>query len=306
MFLKRLRRKRQTGYQPVVLITGCGSGIGWALMKLLLQKTNYRIIATARSKSVPIILDKFPENDRFRVYALDVTNEAQREWLIARVTELWGKIDVLINNAGISYRSVVEHMTENDELLQLRTNYLGPIGLIRLILPMMRLRGRGKIINVSSVSGMLAMPTMASYSASKYALEGASESLWYEVRPLGINVCLIQPGFVRSNSFRNVYFTKQSNPAVCFEEAYADYYSHMSPFIEKMMNLSTSTPEHVAKIILKVIQQENPPLWIPATIDASLFYYIRRILPRRLLLPILFWALPGARTWGQAYTQKRL
>ncbi len=306
MFLKRFRRKRQAGYQPVVLITGCGSGIGWALMKLLLQKTNYRIIATARSKSVPIILDKFPENDRFRVYSLDVTNEAQREWLIARVSELWGKVDILINNAGISYRSVVEHMTENDELLQLRTNYLGPIGLIRLVLPMMRLRGRGKIINVSSVSGMLAMPTMASYSASKYALEGASESLWYEVRPLGINVCLIQPGFVRSNSFRNVYFTKKSNPAVCFEEAYADYYSHMNPFIEKMMNLSTSTPEHVAKIILKVIQQEDPPLWIPATFDASLFYYIRRILPRRLLLPILFWALPGARTWGQTYTQKRI
>lgn len=306
MFLKRLRRKRQTGYQPVILITGCGSGIGWALMQLLLEKTNYRIIATARSNSVPIILEKFPENDRFRVFSLDVTNETQRESLIARVAELWEKVDILVNNAGISYRSVVEHMTENDELLQLGTNYLGPIGLIRLVLPMMRSRGRGKIINVSSVSGMLAMPTMASYSASKYALEGASEALWYEARPLGINVSLIQPGFVRSNSFKNVYFTKKSNPAVCFGEAYADYYSHMSPFIERMMNRSTSTPDHVAKIILRVIQQENPPLWIPATFDASIFYYIRRILPRRLLLPILFWALPGAHAWGKFYTQKRL
>jgi NADP-dependent 3-hydroxy acid dehydrogenase YdfG len=302
---KRLRRRHRTNYHPVVLITGCGSGIGWALMKLLFQKTNYRIVATARESSIQVIKDKFPESERFRALVLDVTNEASRESVIAQVAKIWGSVDILVNNAGISYRSVVEHMTERDELLQMRTNYLGPIGLIRLVLPGMRMQGRGKIINVSSVSGMLAMPTMASYSASKYALEGASESLWYEVRPLGINVSLIQPGFVRSNSFRNVYYSEKSNPTVCFEEAYSDYYSNMNPFIEKMMNRSLTTPDQVAKTILGVIQQESPPLWIPATFDAILFYYIRRILPRRILLPVLFWALPGARNWGKAYTHKR-
>jgi short-subunit dehydrogenase len=103
-----------------------------------------------------------------------------------------------ISRPSASYRAVVEHMSEPEEQHQFDTNYFGAVGLIRLVLPYMREIGRGKIINVSSVSGMLAMPTMGSYSASKYALEGLSEALWYEVRPLGINVSLIQPGFVKS------------------------------------------------------------------------------------------------------------
>lgn len=303
--LRYFKRRRTSSYQPVILITGCGSGIGWALMKLIYTKTNYRMVATARDKAISKIREIFPETDRFKVFPLDVTDEQSREQLIHRINEMWGRVDILVNNAGISYRSVVEHMTEKDEVLQMKTNYLGPMGLIRLVLPMMRTRGRGKIINISSVSGMLAMPTMASYSASKYALEGASEALWYEVRPLGINITLIQPGFVRSNSFRNVYYTAQSSPEVCFDEAYCDYYTNMEPFIEKMMNHSPTTPERIAGKILKVIRQENPPLWVPATVDATIFYYIRRILPRRMLLPVLFWALPGARSWGKGYTRKR-
>jgi len=102
-------------------------------------------------------------------------------------------------------------MTVADEQLQMQTNYFGPLALIRDLLPSMREKGRGKIINVSSVSGMIAMPTMASYSASKHALKGASEALWYEMKPYGINVSLIQPGFIKSNSFHNVYFSHSSN-----------------------------------------------------------------------------------------------
>lgn len=299
------RRNKESGYRPVIVVTGCGSGIGWALMKLLVTKTDYRVIATARPQSLPVILEKFPESDRFKVFPMDVTQETEREHLVKTVVEMWGRIDILVNNAGISYRSVVEHMTEKDELLQMKTNYVGPMGLIRLVLPLMRTRGRGKIINVSSVSGMLAMPTMASYSASKYALEGASEALWYEMRPLGINVSLIQPGFVRSNSFRNVYFTHDSNPAQSFDGPYSDYYGNMAPFVEKMMNLSITTPDRIAKTILNVIRAQNPPLWVAATPDAVIFYYIRRMLPRRLLLPFLFWCLPDARHWAKGYTKKR-
>ena len=196
-------------------------------------------------------------------------------------------------------------MTEHDELNQIATNYLGPVGLIRLVLPYMRKLGRGKIINVSSVSGMLAMPTMASYSASKYALEGFSEALWYEAKPLGISVTLVQPGFIHSNSFRNICYTPLSAPENSFSGPYSDYYRNMGPFIEKLMGLSTTTPERVAKLILRVVRTENPPLWWPATLDATLFYYLRRLLPRRLFLPILFAALPGARRWGEGYSQRR-
>lgn len=302
-----LKRSHPQAYKPVVLVTGCGSGIGLALARLLCACPEYRVVLTARAgKSLDFLQKEFKESETCRIRPLDVTNEASRLKLIEEIDREWGGVNILVNNAGISYRAVVEHMTEADELKQITTNYLGPMGMIRAALPKMRSRGRGKIINVSSVSGMLAMPTMASYSASKYALEGASEALWYEMRPLGINVVLVQPGFVHSSSFKNVYFTEKSKPNLCVDGEYCDYYHHMAPFVEKMMNHSFTTPEQIAKMILiRAIKTENPPLWLPVTADAYVFYYVRRFLPRRWLLPVLFFCLPNARNWAKAYTKKR-
>lgn len=286
----------------VILVTGCGSGIGLALANLLYKKMNYRVIITARAKSLPMLKEKFIESDRFLIRELDLTNESQRATVVSEIAELWGGVTVLINNAGVSYRAVVEHMSVDEEQHQFATNYFGPVGLIRSVLPHMRKIGRGKIINVSSVSGMLAMPTMGSYSASKYALEGLSEALWYELKPLGINVSLIQPGFVRSKSFLNVKYSILSGPENDIEGLYADYYQHMTPFIERLMKLSLTSPNDIAVRILKVIERKNPPLWIPATFDAQVFYYLRRFIPRRILLYLLFSALPNVRKWARKYT----
>lgn len=304
--LNRFKRKNSAKqiYQPVIFVTGCASGIGLALANLLYKFENYRVVITALPHSIEELKKQFQESERFIIRALDVTSEQQRLSTVADVFQKWGAINILINNAGISYRSVIEHMTEEDEFRQMNTNYLGPVGLIRAVLPHMRNRGRGKIINVSSVSGMLAMPTMASYSASKYALEGMSEALWYETRPLGISVSLVQPGFIRSLSFKKVNFSKLSSPEAR-SGPYVDYYEKMEPFVERLMQLSPTTPESIARLIVKLIRTENPPLWVPATLDAFVFYYIRRLLPRRLLLPLLFWALPGARAWAAGYSQKR-
>jgi len=260
---------------------------------------------TARFGSLEILKSLFSETERFWVRPLDVTDEAARNQLIREIESKWGGVNVLVNNAGVSYRAVVEHMSAAEEQHQFDTNYFGPVGLIRAVLPSMRKMGRGKIINVSSVSGMLAMPTMGSYSASKYALEGISESLWYEVRPLGINVSLIQPGFVRSKSFLNVRYSSTSGPEHGIEGLYADYYMHMTPFIEKLMGLSFTTPEDVARRILKTIKQKNPPLWIPATLDARIFYYLRRFVPRKILLESLFATLPRVRHWAKTYTHRK-
>jgi len=239
------------------------------------------------------------------VLELDVNSAESRNHLVSEVERAWGTLDILVNNAGISYRAVVEHMSEEDEMVQMQTNYFGPMALIRRVLPGMRIKGRGKIINVSSVSGMLSMPTMASYSASKHALEGASEALWYEARPLGVTVSLIQPGFVNSQSFLKVNYTELSRPDRIGDAAYSDYYRYMVPFIEKMMRWSRTTSDDVARKIIKTIRTENPPLWISATPDATFFYYIRRLLPRRWLLPFLFLCLPKARTWGDGYSKRR-
>ncbi len=309
-FLKKIyyyfRRHQPQTFKPLVLVTGCGSGIGLALAKKLYRQNTYRAVITARSKTLERLKKEFTENEDFILRPLDITNEQERDLLIEEVNQKWGGVNILVNNAGISYRAVVEHMTEADEIKQMTTNYLGPMALIRAVIPNMREQGRGKIINVSSVSGMLAMPTMASYSASKYALEGASEALWYEMKPLGIDVVLVQPGFIHSHSFEKVYYTERSSPEICEIGPYCDYYYYMTPFVGKMMKRSITTPEKVAKTIFKVIRTEDPPLWIPATPDAVVFYYIRRLMPRRWLLPFLFWCLPHAKKWGQAYTRKRI
>ncbi|QDK36132.1 oxidoreductase [Bdellovibrio sp. NC01] len=302
---KRHHHKTDQYFKPVILVTGCSSGIGLALARMLYEHTEYRVVVTAREKSVSKLYEEFKESERFIIRTLDVTSEQSRKSLITDINQLWTGVDVLVNNAGISYRAVVEHMTTKDEMLQMETNYLGPMGLIRLCLPHMRDTGRGKIVNVSSVAGMLAMPTMSSYSASKFALEGACESLWYEMRPFGVKVCMVQPGFIHSQSFKNVYHTDQSEPTRNWSGPYKDFYQNMTPFVERMMNMSLTSPEKIAKIILEVIEKENVPLWIPATLDAKLFYYIRRAFPRRLLLPFLYWCLPKARTWGRDFSHKR-
>ncbi len=310
LLLRKIRRwfqrRKPQSFRPVILITGSASGIGYALGKRLCACPEYRVVLTAREgKSLNRVRAEFSESDTCFIHPLDVTDPASRERLMNAVEAHWGGVDILINNAGISYRSVVEHMTEEDERLQMATNYFGPMGLIRLVLPRMRERGRGKIINISSVSGMLAMPTMASYSASKYALEGASEALWYEMRPFGVNVTLVQPGFIHSASFRNVYFSEQSNPAHLQPGPYENYYRSMSPFVEQLMRWSRATPEKIADLVLRVIRRQNPPLWVPATIDAYAFYYLRRFLPRRFLLVFLFACLPHARHWGEGYSHRR-
>lgn len=289
---------------PIILVTGCGSGIGLALAEQLYKKNCYRVIITARKNSIAFLKEKFIESENFLIRELDVINEVERTNLIDEIVARWSGVNILINNAGVSYRAVVEHMSVDEEQHQFATNYFGPVGLIRAVLPHMRKLGRGKIINVSSVSGMLAMPTMGSYSASKYALEGLSEALWYELKPLGINVCLIQPGFVRSKSFLNVKYSVLSSPQHDTEAVYADYYQNMTPFIERLMKLSLTSPTDVALRILKVIEKKNPPLWIPATLDAMIFYYLRRFVPRFILLNLLFAVLPNARKWARKYTNR--
>jgi short-subunit dehydrogenase len=295
---------KKNSFHPTILITGCSSGIGLALAEKLYSQSEYRVVVTARKQSFEVLKSKFPDTSTFLVRSMDVTLEQERAQVLKEIATLWGGVNILINNAGVSYRAVVEHMTIDEEQHQFDTNYFAPVALMRAVLPYMRACGRGKIINVSSVSGMLAMPTMGSYSASKYALEGISEALWYEVRPLGINVSLVQPGFVRSKSFLNVKYSQQSGPEHGIDGLYADYYQHMTPFIERLMGLSFTTPEAVATKILKIIKTKNPPLWIPATLDAKVFYYLRRFVPRKILLELLFATLPRVRHWAKSYSNK--
>lgn len=285
--------------KPVVLITGASSGIGLALARKLWLDPDYRVVVTARRVSLSKIKNEiFTENDRFIIRPLDVTIAAERNAIINEINDKWGGVDVLINNAGVSYRSVLEHMSESELYSQLNTNFIGPIELIRLVLPLIRKKENGHIINISSVGGMMAMPTMSAYSASKFALEGATESLWYELRPWNIKVTLIQPGFINSESFKNVEMSKEAKQSEFDQrDPYNNYYKYMRKFIHWMMKSSFATPQKMADLICKIMKQRTPSLRVTATVDALIFGILRRIIPRKMYHLLLYYSLPGISHW---------
>lgn len=282
----------------VVLVTGASTGIGLALVTQL-KSLAYHVVATARASSLHRFTKQgLKETESFLIRPLDVTNFNEQEILVKEVNERWGGVDVLVNNAGVSYRSVIEHVSSEEDQEQFAINYFGPMNLIRLVLPSMRQKRNGMIINISSVGGMMAMPTMGIYSGSKFALEGASEALWYEMRPWNIRVCLIEPGFIHSDSFLAVRWSKLGKQAANDPfSTYHAYYLHMGCMIAKLMRNAIATPESIAKKIIQVTEQTNPPLRVPATFDAWGFLWLRRLLPRKAYHQFLYHFLPKIKQW---------
>lgn len=293
-----MTRKPQSD-RRVVLVTGASTGLGLALARKL-AATDHRVVLTARESSLPRFASAgIAENERIHFRVLDVTSATDRQRVIEEVNSNWGGVDILINNAGVAYRAVAEHSSDEGRSDVMNVNFHAPMELIRLVLPRMREKRAGRIINISSVGGMMAMPTMALYSASKFALEGATESLWYEVRPWNIHVSLVQPGFIRSASFKNTRYTVASRRAMeDHANAYHEHYRQMAAMIERLMNRTHATPEHVAGVILRTLHARRPPLRVPATWDAHLFALLRRLLPRGMYHAFLFRRLPKVFAWG--------
>jgi short-subunit dehydrogenase len=282
-----------------ILVTGASTGIGLQVARRLLTSPHH-LILTARADSLArFAAEGITPSERVWLRPLDVTDPAQRAAVIDEI-EAAGGVDVLVNNAGLSFRSVSEHTADAERLAQLDVNFLGPLALSRLALPGMRARRRGRILNISSVGGMAAMPTMSAYSASKFALEGATEALWYEVRPWGVAVSLVQPGFIRSDGFRKVVLTAQGRAALADPSAsYHLHYTAMSRLIENLMLLTWSTPDSVAKRVVRLIHHPDPPLRVAGTFDAALFALARRLLPRGLFHRLLYAGLPEVWRWGE-------
>ncbi|MDP2314525.1 MAG: SDR family NAD(P)-dependent oxidoreductase [Pseudomonadota bacterium] len=297
---RRLTRRRRVPPGPyTVLVTGASVGVGLELTRLLLL-THHRLALTARASSLErFAAEGIVESDRVLFLPLDVTVPEEREAAVRAIEARWGGVDVLVNNAGVSYRAVAEHTPDVDMMIQLDANYLGPMALVRRVLPHMRSRHFGRIINVSSVGGMTAMPTMSAYSASKFALEGASESLWYEMRPWGVFVSLVRPGFINSDGFRKVRFTAQGAAALADpDDAYHHHYLNMGDLVGALMQLTFHSPADVAETIARLIEDTNPPLRVAGTWDAFAFDLLRRLLPARLYHRLLYAGLPRIWEWG--------
>ena len=282
-----------------VLITGASVGVGLELARLL-RGTGVHLVLTARPSSLGRFAEAgFTDTDDVWVRPLDVTDRDAQAALVAEVEDRFGAVGTLVNNAGVSYRSVVEHVTDAERLEQMDVNFRAAMSLTVRCLPAMRAARRGRIIAVSSVGGMMAMPTMAVYSASKFALEGAYEALYYEVRPWNIRVTLVEPGFINSDGVDKVRFTDQAHASLADPaDPYHPHYAHMQGFVAGLMRRFGQRPRHVAKQIRRAMRRRHPPMRMAGTCDAWAFSFMRRFLPRALYHEVLYRGLPGVRAWG--------
>ena len=293
--------------KKVVLLTGASSGLGLTLAKKLIKEKRYFLILTCREASCfRFHSEKIHEDKDVWIRNLNVIDHKQVKSVIDEINSKLGGVDILINNAGISERSTVEDSDDICRQRQLDVNYLAPFELIGQVLPSMREKKWGRVINISSASGFMAMPTMSSYSASKSALESASESLWYEMKPWDIGVTLIVPGFIKSLSYLNTRETGQSE--YCARNRSSPYYEHyknMKELIAKQMSSSYSTNEKVADKIINSLTDKTPPLRLHVGIDSWLFFLFRKIFPTKLYHFTLYNSLPNIKKWGRGDFHKR-
>ncbi len=292
--------------RPLVLITGASTGLGLVLAKSLIAGDQHNLVLTARQKSLHRFTDEgITESQFVHLRPLDITNKFERLEVILECESKLGGLDILINNAGVALRSVVEDASADDRINLLDVNYISPMRLAALALPSMRARKSGKILNISSAAGLIGMPTMAAYCGSKFALEGATESLWYEVKPWNIHVSLIIPGFIHSDSFNKTLKTTLSNESLHSRgrDPYYNHYTSMEKLIASAMNWTWATPESIAKKIIRVMNSKKPPLRVLATVDAWVLFLFRRFLPRSVYHWFVFLSVSKSKKWGKKTTK---
>jgi short-subunit dehydrogenase len=282
--------------RQVVLLTGASSGLGLAIAQQLIADGTFHLVLTSRATS----LHRFAEagvraSPTVWLRPLDIVDYQQMKDLVAEIAGALGGVDILINNAGIADRATVEESGDDSRHRQLDVNYLAPFELIAQVLPGMRERHAGRIINISSAGGFMAMPTMSAYSASKFALEAASESLWYEVKPWGIHVTLVVPGFINSDGYLNA---TESPRALDRRSAYFEHYRGMRDLIASSMRKVTATNQSVARQVSQLLGQRTPPLRAHITLESRLFFWVRKLLPASLYHWVLYRLLPNVQVWG--------
>jgi NAD(P)-dependent dehydrogenase (short-subunit alcohol dehydrogenase family) len=182
---------------PVWLITGCSTGFGRELAKLVLAR-GWRAIVTARDPSKVADIAE-GHGDHALVLPLDVTRREQIDAVVARAKQKFGRIDVLVNNAGYGYLAAIEEGEDDEVRAMFETNVFGLVDMTKAVLPIMREQRSGLIVNVSSIGGIASFAATGYYHGTKYAVEGMSESLALEVKPLGIDVLIVEPGPFRTN-----------------------------------------------------------------------------------------------------------
>ncbi len=238
--------------KPVWFITGCSTGFGRELGQLVLRR-GWQAVVTARDVARVQDLTEGHE-DRALALSLDVTRTDQIQAAVKQAEERFGAIDVLVNNAGYGYQSSIEEGVDAEIRAQFDANVFGLAAMIRAVLPGMRARRRGHIINLSSQAGFIGFEGSGYYAATKHAVEGLSDSLSREVAPMGIKVTCVEPGPFRTDwAGRSL---KQTRPSI------ADYQNTVGARLELTANYSGKQPGdpiRAAEAMIRIVEAENPP-----------------------------------------------
>ena len=261
--------------QKVAVVTGSSSGIGYET-SLTLARNGFLTYATMRNlnKSQNIKLIATKENLPIHIKQLDVTDDASINNAIQAISAEAGRIDVLINNAGYVLSGALEDLAIEEEIkAQYETNLYGLIRTTQAVLPIMRKQKSGIIVNISSAAGRFGLPGSSAYVSTKFAVEGLSESMSYELEPFGIKVILIEPGVIKTNFANNIVIAKKSQSP---NSPYSQMMQKMSTTMEQMLENASSSPDLVAKVVLKAVTSENPSLRYLAGKDVETWIEAKR------------------------------
>jgi len=243
--------------QKSVLITGATDGLGKALA-LLLAERGYTVFAAGRSPEKLAQLDAVARAKKLplKTVALDVCNDDSVGRALSHVLDKAGAIDVLVNNAGVNYTAAVEDLSMEDWRAQFETNFFGVLRVTRAVLPHMRERRTGRILMMSSISGLITAPTQGAYSSSKHALEALSNALRMELYPFGIPVVLIEPGYIVTGIGKAA--AELSKPYLEKGGPYASLYARFFISVQAARARSKTTPEDCARVMLHAIETPRP------------------------------------------------
>ncbi len=260
----------------VILVTGASSGLGRVTAELLARQ-GYRVFGTSRQPNRAAAGD-------FTMLSLDVRSADSIETCIRAVREQAGRLDVLINNAGyIGPAAAGEEISPAQLKALFETNFFGVVRMVNAALPLMRQQGGGQIINISSAAGLVAAPPFfGAYTASKHALEGYTEALRYEVKPFGIRVSLVEPGYLKTAIEQTI-----EAPAYPLA-AYAAVREHVTALDRAALQCGRD-PDRAARVVLELIQNPWPPLRRPVGLDAVNVVALKRFFPQQVLEGVISW-----------------
>ncbi|HMF72413.1 MAG TPA: oxidoreductase [Flavitalea sp.] len=249
--------------QKVWFVTGASKGIGFEITKAILLSGD-KVVATVRSKAA-LLSDALDRHQNLEVVLLDVTAEEQVIQGVSRAIDKFGRIDVLVNNAGYGLLAATEEASDSEVRKQYDTNVFGLLNVIRAVLPYMRSQKSGHIINISSLFGYGAStPGFGLYGSTKYAVEGISEGLALELKPLGIHVTAAAPGLFRTE-FASSESYASSKKILPDYEATVGY---VRGIINQFNGTQPGDPAKLAGLIIKLANSKNPPLHLPVGPDA--------------------------------------